>query len=131
MPLRGSPSVPPFRFLLWGPSQPSLGLAPRWWLAWARGPGIQLSRGHAVTVAPLSGASSGERGRPGPVWVEAVEFPHRLYSVLQVLEGLPGGGIVASPLDQILQASVVQPAVKDSLHLPLLLPIYNDGWGWR
>ena len=84
-----------------------------------------------MTVAPLSGASSGERGRPGPVWVEAVEFPHRLYSMLQVLEGLPGGGILASPLDQILQASVVQSAVEDSLHLPLLLPIYNDSWGWR
>ena len=83
-----------------------------------------------MTVAPSYGASSGERRRSWPVWPKSVEVVDRLGGVFEVVGRLPGGHVVAPPLDEVLEASVVASAVHDALDLPLLLAI-DQYCRWR
>jgi hypothetical protein len=84
-----------------------------------------------VTVAPSYGASSGERRGSWAVWPQAVELPDGVGGVLEVAGRLPGGHVVAPPLDEVLEASVVGSAVQDTLDLPLLLAVDQDRrWRW-
>ena len=81
-----------------------------------------------MTVAPSYGASSGERRGSRAVWPKSVELADGVGSVLEVVGWLPGGHVVAPPLDEVLEASVVAAAVQDTLDLPLLLTIDHNGW---
>ena len=81
-----------------------------------------------MTVAPSYGASSGERRWSWSVWPKSVEVADRIGGVLEVAGRLPGGHVVAPPLDEVLEASVVAAAVQDALDLPLLLAIDQHGW---
>ena len=59
-----------------------------------------------------------------------MELSDKVGGVFEVASWLPGGHIVALPLDEVLQMVVMEAAVKDGLDLPLLLTIHNDGWRW-
>ena len=59
-----------------------------------------------------------------------MELSDKVGGVLKVGGRLPGGCVVALLLDEVLEAIVVEAAVKYGLNLPQLLPIDDDGW-WR
>ena len=59
-----------------------------------------------------------------------MELSDKVGGVLKVGGWLPYPCIIALPLDEVLQAVVVQAAVHDGLDLPFLLAINNDGWRW-
>ena len=81
-----------------------------------------------MTVAPSYGASSGERRRAWAVWPQAVKVADGVGCIFQIVGWLPGGHVVAPPLDEVLEASVVAAAVQDTLDLPVLLTIDQHGW---
>ena len=85
-----------------------------------------------MTVAPSYAASSGECSWSWAVRPQLVELSDEVGGVFEVGGWLPGWCIIALPLDEVLQAVVVEAAVHDGLDLPLFLTINNDGrWWWR
>ena len=51
--------------------------------------------------------------------------------MLEVCCWLPRGCVVALPLNQVLEAVVVQAADKNGLDFPFLHAIDDDVWWWR
>ena len=83
-----------------------------------------------MTVAPSYAASSGEHSRSRSARPKLVELPNKVGGVLEVGGYLPGGCVVTFPLNEVLEAVVIEAAVQDGLNLPLLLAIDNDSWRW-
>ena len=83
-----------------------------------------------MTVAPSYGASSGERRWAWSIWPKSMEVADRVGGILKVVGWLPGGHVVAPPLDEVLKASVVASAIHNTLDLPLLLAVAQHRWWW-
>ena len=61
-----------------------------------------------------------------------MELSDKVGGVLEVSGWLLCRCIIALPLDEVLQAVVVEATVHDRLDLPFLLAINDDGrWWWR